>query len=82
MDKIEILKILTEANRGKSPLEIEIVATALQQYLYAKKNIEDNGTIVFHPRTGAPIENPYLKIYASALKTIRQYKKIRPGNIC
>ena len=51
----------------KAPRDaIEIYAGAFLEYSEASANIEKNGTIVFHPRTGAPIENPYLRVRKAA----------------
>ena len=35
---------------------------AFDEYKAAQANIAEHGAIVFHPKTGAPIENPYLSI--------------------
>ncbi len=45
-------------------------ADAYVEYQEATKNIEEHGTIVQHPRTGNPIENPYLAIRDRALKKL------------
>ena len=40
----------------------QIYANAYCEYREAQENIAKNGTICSNPRTGAPIENPYLKV--------------------
>lgn len=58
----EIERILIEDN-PKSPLvTIKVYSLTFITYFEAADNVKKNGAIVLHPRTGAPIENPYLKI--------------------
>lgn len=57
---------LVEANPFASATEIALCADAYADYAAAQANIDEHGTIVFHPRTGAPIENPYLAIRSRA----------------
>jgi len=42
----------------------EIFRDAEAIYREAVENVRDNGAVCSHPRTGTPIENPYLKIMA------------------
>jgi hypothetical protein len=46
-------------------------ADAFGEYQTAQ-NINENGTVVMHPRTGSPIDNPYLRIRDGASKTLRE----------
>lgn len=63
MTRDEIVAILRAANPPHVRLgEIHLYADAFLEYEAAQANIAEFGTIVFHPRTGAPIENPYCKI--------------------
>lgn len=59
---IDIFAELRSENPSKRSVDLRIFADALQIYREAAKNVEANGAVVSHPRTGAPIENPYLKI--------------------
>ena len=59
---IDALAELTKDNTSQSDVELQIYAHALATYCEAAKNIASNGAICSHPRTGAPMENPYLKI--------------------
>lgn len=43
----------------------------------AELNIRQNGTICAHPRTGAPLENPYLRVREQAMKSITAMGKAR-----
>ena len=61
-EAIDIVAELTKDNPGVKVVKITIYADALRTYVEASLNIEKNGAICSHPRTGTPIENPYLKI--------------------
>jgi len=45
-------------------------ADAFLLYLEAEENIRRNGAITAHPRTGAPLENPYLQVRNQASKIL------------
>lgn len=62
MAKINILEELTKENPGARRVNLLVYANALESYFEALINIKDNGVICSHPRTGVPIDNPYLKI--------------------
>ena len=59
---IDIPQMLRSANPSARTVDLQVFADALRIYREASTNIALHGAIVFHPRTGAPIENPYLKI--------------------
>lgn len=46
---------------------------AFEKYQKAQANIDEYGLIVIHPRTGVPIENPYLKIQIQAQAILRKF---------
>lgn len=64
--------ILLEHNSERARHTIEMYVSCYLSYLEAQENIERNGTIVAHPRTGAPLENPYLKVRSAAMKDMRR----------
>jgi phage terminase small subunit len=69
----EITAILAELRRlnPEDPAAtLAIYADALMDYRAAQANISEHGAVVFHPRTGAPIDNPYTRIRAAAAKII------------
>lgn len=68
---------LTKDNRGRDA-DIAMYAHAFVDYETAQANIAEHGAIVFHPRTGEPIENPYLKIRDRAGVTMRKLE-LRDG---
>jgi hypothetical protein len=54
-----------------------IYADAIIDYLAASENIRENGSVVLHPRTGAPIDNPYLRVRVSAIAQMAAAKGVR-----
>jgi len=62
MAQIDIVKELIKDNPGMPQTLLTVFADALTIYREAISNIKANGAIVAHPRTGAPIDNPYLKV--------------------
>jgi phage terminase small subunit len=68
------VKILEEQNRSASREKIIMYADAYMDYMEAQRNIKENGALVTHPKTGAPFDNPYLKIrqqMATAIGALR-----------
>ena len=59
------------ARREKAAL----YADAYLEYKEAQKNIAANGSIVADPRTGAPIQNPYLPVRDKAFARLEQLHK-------
>lgn len=58
----EIAAALKRDNPNHSDGEITVMADCIALYCEAAKNVRENGAVVLHPRTGTPIDNPYLKI--------------------
>ena len=52
-------------------------ADAFMEYMMATQNIDEFGVIVKHPRTGNPIENPYLVIRDRALKKLQAMENVQ-----
>lgn len=75
--KVEAAAILRKDNPGARADEIAIYTDSWLDYIEAEKNIRENGNIVMHPRTGSPIENPYIKIKALAASSMQKIKKIK-----
>jgi phage terminase small subunit len=59
--RAELLKDNAD-NPAATQTMVALVADALGIYAEAAENVKRNGAIVSHPRTGSPIENPYLKV--------------------
>lgn len=63
----------SEGDPGGNVLaRIHQYASCLVSYLEAAENLERNGTIVAHPRTGTPMENPYLKVRTVTMADMRR----------
>jgi phage terminase small subunit len=76
MGKIDPWSQIKKDNANMNEAVLRVYFDALGTYLEASKNVRVNGAIVAHPKTGAPIENPYLKVQQSCGKTIAYYAKI------
>lgn len=62
MEGLDVAAILVENNPGVRRDLVEMAADALRLYHEAAENVSRNGAIVAHPRTGAPMANPYLAV--------------------
>lgn len=73
----EVLLILHRDNPMARADEVAMYADCFMDYSEAQANIEKNGNIVMHPRTGSPIENPYIKVKASAMNQLRKIARLK-----
>jgi phage terminase small subunit len=73
----EILAILRRDNPGGRPDELAMYASFFLDFREAQENITKNGNIVAHPRTGAPMENPYIKIKVGAMNQLAKLPRVR-----
>lgn len=62
MTREKAVEILLGFNAAEKRHIVEMYVSGFLGYLEAQENIDRNGNIVAHPRTGAPMENPYLKV--------------------
>lgn len=67
---IDVLNELMADNPDFPAMRLKIFADAMDVYYEASANIKKNGSVCVHPRTGTPIENPYLKIRAEQSKIL------------
>ncbi len=81
MTRDEMVKALVADNPRSTRDAIEIYVGAFLEYVEASKNITEHGSIVFHPRTGAPIENPYCKVRASAESRMLKCSLRKPDRV-
>jgi phage terminase small subunit len=58
----DVIKILEGNNKSLKRDKIIMYCDLYMDYQESAKNIRDNGAICAHPKTGAPIDNPYLKV--------------------
>lgn len=69
--------IATLAKAGMGTARAGQYADAFIEYRQATEQIDEHGIIVLHPRTGAPIENPFLAVRDRALKKLQTMKDAR-----
>ena len=62
----------TLVGRGVTRDRATMYAAAYATFHEADANITANGAVVAHPRTGAPLENPYLRIRDKALAALKR----------
>ena len=65
-----IIATLRKSNPAARLDKLVMYADAAMEYNAAQANIAEHGAIVFHPRTGAPIDNPYLRVRNTAAATM------------
>lgn len=58
----KVISILEKANPAAKREKVIMYADAYMDYMEAQENIKQKGALVTHPKTGAPFDNPYLKI--------------------
>ena len=51
----------------------QLYASTLTEYVEAMANIQKLGAVVANPRTGAPMDNPYLRVRDAAEKRLAGY---------
>ena len=71
----EIKQFLLDA--GVPSHTAQIYASTLNEYVEATANIQKTGAVVANPRTGAPMDNPYLKVRDAAAKRLEGYSPKR-----
>lgn len=74
---MNILESLRAENPKARQIDLEVFADALRIYRQASANIAEFGAIVNHPRTGSPIENPYLKIQTAKGALLAKMRTIK-----
>lgn len=83
MGQIDIA--IEEELRKDNPLirtvDLHVFANALRIYLEATQNVRSNGAVCQHPRTGAPIENPYLRIQAQQGAILSKMGRIKSDRV-
>lgn len=78
---INIESLLREENPRSNHIDIKIYADALRTYFEAAANVEKNGAICQHPRTGSPIENPYMKIVSQQSAILGRMSRIKSDRV-
>ncbi len=70
--RLGVIDILRRHNRDSAEHDFAIYADAFLSYLEAQENITTNGMICAHPRTAAPIDNPYAAVRDRMGATLRK----------
>jgi phage terminase small subunit len=60
---------------------MHLYAEAFLQWQEATANVREHGAIVAHPRTGSPIENPYLAVQSAALRNLQRFPKLKTDSL-
>ena len=74
-DADQVVAALVEAGTRRD-LAVQY-ADAFLEYREASKNIAEHGSIVQHPRTSNPIENPYLPVRDRALRKLQNMRTVK-----
>lgn len=77
MTRDEVLCVLRRENPSARADDLALYADCFLDYQEAITNIREQGSIVIHPRTGAPIDNPYLKVKAQAMAGILKLRRVK-----
>ncbi len=80
-DRAQVVDYLRHKNEGASLQAVALYADAFGEYRAAMANIREHGAVVFHPRTGAPIDNPFLRVRDAARKALGEFAKPGPMRI-
>ena len=81
MNLCQVIDLLVRENPKADASSVRIYADAFCTYAEATENIATNGAIVIHPRTGSPIENPYLKIRTQAQGVLRKASRLKTSEV-
>lgn len=81
MGEIDIAAELRIDNPKSREMDLRIYADAMRTYSEAALNVATNGAICSHPRTGSPIENPYLKIQAQQGAILTKMRAIKSDRV-
>lgn len=74
MTREHVTAVLVAAGAGRD--RAVMYADAFLEYVKASDNLSEYGLIISHPRTGAPVPNPYLVIRDRALKKLSNMRDI------
>lgn len=74
-DRVAVLQQLID--NGNDPDLAQLYADAYMEYAEAMENIRRNGAVCASPRTGAPMENPYLRVRDQARAQLVKLRRVR-----
>jgi len=70
MTKAEARQLLRDTNEDASEDLVRLYVDTWAIYTDAQANLDENGAVCQHPRTGQPFENPYLKVRDRAMASL------------
>lgn len=68
-------------NPKASAVALRLYADALRTYVEASASVRLRGSVVMHPRTGSPIDNPHLKVMERAGAQLAKMPRIRADRV-
>ena len=74
LSKDQVIQKLRQLNPALAMSQIVMYTNLYLDYTTAQKNIDENGSMVMRPKTGEPIENPYLKIRDKAFNNLQKIR--------
>lgn len=75
----DLIAMLRAENPEAGEATLLVYADALRTYVEATTNVNDLGAVVAHPRTGAPIENPFVNVRTQHGKVLERLHWIKAG---
>lgn len=81
MTHSQIVALLTADNPRAKLGDLHQYASSFIQWKEAETNIRANGAICAHPRTGAPMTNPYLAVQTGALKNLQLFQRLKTDSL-
>lgn len=81
---VEVIDIFGELRRDNpdEPLvDLAILTDLLRCYVEASENVRRNGAVCAHPRTGQPIENPYLKVFHKCVSQMVRFEALATDRV-
>lgn len=71
-----VRQLITANNPNARVDDVELYAHQFMTYCEAAMSIMKNGTICAHPRTGQPMENPYVKVRTGAMNAMQKSSRL------
>lgn len=78
---VDLVAELRADNPQARAIDLRIYADALRLYHEAAANVRTHGAICMHPRTGAPIDNPYLRVQAQQAGVLAKLRYINSDRV-
>lgn len=73
--KSEVVEMLRRSNPDAREQTLQLYAQSFVEYVEAQANVEANGTVCAHPRTGQPMENPFCRVKSKSMADMTKLAK-------